>query len=215
MVHPHVVLEEQPLGAMSFDRLDAVLVGPGLGPGLDPDDPGSDRSLQEPWWQPLQRFPGLLVLDADGLNRITPTWLNERQGATWITPHPGEFRRLFPALADQPPLEAAREAAKLTGVDVLLKGAHTVVAAADGRRWQVLRACGQAARAGLGDVLAGYAAGLGSQGWASRRPDAALLAMAALDHAVAGCRCASGESPWGSAPLGIATTLASSTMRSG
>jgi len=213
MVHPHVVLEEQPLGSSSFERLDAVLVGPGLGPGPLPQDPGSDRSIPEPWWQPLQRFPGLLVLDADGLNRITPTWLSQRQGPTWITPHHAEFRRLFPDLAERPPLEAAGEAARLTGVDVLLKGAHTVVAAADGRRWQVLRASGQAVRAGLGDVLAGYAAGLGCQGWASGRPDAALLATAALDHALAGCHCASGESPAGPTPLGIAAALAASAMR--
>ena len=208
MVHPEVVLEKQPLGPTSFERLDAVLVGPGLGPGPDALQPGGDRALAEPWWDPLQRFPGLLVLDADGLNRVTPAWLSQRQGPTWITPHGGEFGRLFPDLAGTPPLDAAAEAARRTGVTVLLKGARSVIAAADGRRWQVLRACGAAARAGLGDVLAGYAAGLGSRASACGCVDGALLAVAALDHALAGCRCSELHGPGGATPQAIAATLA-------
>jgi len=208
MVHPHVVLEEPPLGPSHFERLDAVLVGPGLGPRPEAHQPGSDRPLVEPWWDPLQRFPGLLVLDADGLNRVTPAWLSQRQGPTWITPHGGEFGRLFPDLAASPPLEAAAKAARRTGVTVLLKGARSVIAAADGRRWQLLRACGGAARAGLGDVLAGYAAGLGSRSSACGRLDGALLAVAALDHALASCRCTELHGPGGATPQAIAATLA-------
>ena len=208
MVHPHVVLEEPPLGPSHFERLDAVLVGPGLGPRPEAQQPGSDRPIVEPWWDPLQRFPGLLVLDADGLNRVTPAWLSQRQGPTWITPHGGEFGRLFPDLAASPPLEAAAKAARRTGVTVLLKGARSVIAAADGRRWQLLRACGGAARAGLGDVLAGYAAGLGSRSSACGRLDGALLAVAALDHALASCRCTELHGPGGATPQAIAATLA-------
>ena len=208
MVHPHVVLEEPPLGPSHFERLDAVLVGPGLGPRPEAQQPGSDRPLVEPWWDPLQRFPGLLVLDADGLNRVTPVWLSQRQGPTWITPHGGEFGRLFPDLAAFPPLEAAAKAARRTGVTVLLKGARSVIAAADGRRWQLLQACGGAARAGLGDVLAGYAAGLGSRSSACGCLDGALLAVAALDHALAGCRCTELHGPGGATPQAIAAALA-------
>jgi NAD(P)H-hydrate epimerase len=208
LVHPHAVLEEAPLGPASFERLDAVLVGPGLGPGPDAQLGGGERPRAEPWWDPLQCFPGLLVLDADGLNRITPTWLCQRQGPTWITPHSGEFGRLFPDLAGSPPLEAAAEAARRTGVTVLLKGARSVIAAADGRRWQVLRACGAAARAGLGDVLAGYAAGLGSRASACGCLDGALLAVAALDHALAGCRCTERHGPGGATPQATAAALA-------
>ena len=208
MVHPHVVLEKLPLGPSSFERLDAVLVGPGLGPGPNPQLPVGERPLAEPWWEPLQGFPGLLVLDADGLNRITPVWLSQRQGPTWITPHGGEFGRLFPDLAGSPPLEAAPEAARRTGATVLLKGARSVIAAADGRCWQVLRACGAAARAGLGDVLAGYAAGLGSQASACGCLDGALLAVAALDHALTGCRCSDLHGSGGATPQAIASALA-------
>ena len=213
MVLPHVVLEEAPLGPISFERLDAVLVGPGLGPGADPGQPGSDPPAAEPWWQPLQRFPGLLVLDADGLNRITPAWLSQRMGPTWITPHRGEFGRLFPDLAGSPPLEAAAEAARRTGATVLLKGARSVIAAADGRRWQVLRACPGAARAGLGDVLAGYAAGLGALAAACGGLDDALLAVAGLDHALAGCRCGGLLGPGGVTPQAVATALARAGAR--
>jgi NAD(P)H-hydrate epimerase len=208
MVHPHVVLEEPPLGPSNFERLDAVLVGPGLGPRPEAQQPGSDQPLAEPWWDPLQRFPGLLVLDADGLNRVTSAWLSQRQGPTWITPHGGEFGRLFPDLAGSPPLEAAAEASRRTGVTVLLKGARSVIAAADGRRWQLLRACAASARAGLGDVLAGYAAGLGSRASACGCLDGELLAVAALDHALAGCRCTELHGPGGATPQAIATTLA-------
>ncbi len=200
--HPHVVLEPRQAGGPSLDRLDAVLVGPGLGP------PGAD-DLDETWWQALLHFPGLVVLDADGLSRIRATWLQQRRGPSWITPHGAEFARLFPELAPLPPLEAAAKAAHQTGAAVLLKGARTVVAAADGRLWQQMQAAPEAARAGLGDLLAGYAAGLGSRGWAAAATvDDQLLAVAALDHAEAGIRGRRRWGPGGAAPLALAEELA-------
>ena len=217
--HPHVVLENDPLGAASFERLDAVLVGPGLGAATTQATASlaapADMAGREDWWQPLQRFPGLVLIDADGLNRLNPAWLQERRGPTWITPHPGEFRRLFPDLGGLPPLEAAAAAAQITGATVLLKGARSVIATADGRRWQLLRACGEAARAGLGDVLAGYGAGLGSRALASGLVDGSLLAVAALDHAQAGCHCARELGPGGATPLAIARQLAHASQQSG
>jgi NAD(P)H-hydrate epimerase len=86
---------------------------------------------------------------------------------------------------------------------VLLKGARTVVAAADGRRWQLLDAAPQAARAGSGDVLAGYAAGLGAMGSA----DAALLAAAALQHAQAGLSACRDLGDGNATPQAIAARL--------
>lgn len=100
MVLPHVVLEERPLTEGGLERLDAVLVGPGLGPVPLAAEEGESR---EAWWPALQAFGGLLVVDADGLNRIHPAWLRDRAGPTWITPHAGEFARLWPALAVLPP----------------------------------------------------------------------------------------------------------------
>ncbi|MFN9571368.1 MAG: NAD(P)H-hydrate epimerase [Cyanobacteriota bacterium] len=207
MVLPHVVVEERPLTEGGLERLDAVLVGPGLGPA--PAAAGGEGGL-EPWWAALQTFTGLLVVDADGLNRISPGWLRERAGSTWITPHAGEFRRLWPALTGLPPLEAAAEAARLSGATVLLKGARSVIASPDGRRWQLLHACGAAARAGLGDGLAGYAAGLGAR--AGGGADASGLAVAALDHALAGCRAAGQLGSGGATPLAVSAMLAQAPL---
>ena len=192
--HPSGGLDLSALPATAWDRLDAVVLGPGIGPG-----PSS--------WQGLQQLSGLLVLDADGLNRLAQSgsaaaWLQRRSGPTWITPHRGEFDRLFPELAARPPLEAAGEAARLTGCSVLLKGAHTLVAAADGRLWQIVQSCPAAARAGLGDVLAGLAGGLGAKDLAAGgAADASLLALAALAHAEAGSSDSSGG------PMAVAEAL--------
>jgi hydroxyethylthiazole kinase-like uncharacterized protein yjeF len=220
-----------------LDRLDAVLLGPGLGaagPGLGgaagepgttshPTEPGEPGELHR--WQELQAFGGLLLLDADGLNRLAAgaagmaahAWLQGRSGPTWLTPHAGEFARLFPAWADAPPLEAASAAAAASGCALLLKGARSVIAAPDGRRWQLTAATPEAARAGLGDVLAGYAAGRGALALAAGGHEgiaasntaslAPLLAAAALDHASAGLMALQTHGPGGATPQVVAAAL--------
>ena len=199
--HPHVVvsaalpsdadgaLQLAALTPACLERLDAVVLGPGLGLGSQPAaaTAGGDGAI----WQALQQLPGLLLLDADGLNRLAARpdalpWLQGRRGPTWLTPHRGEFARLFPELAALPALEAARQAAGRSGCSVLLKGARTVVAAVDGRLWQLGCGTPQAARAGLGDVLAGFAAGRGAVAMAATgQADASQLAAAALEHSAA------------------------------
>ncbi len=231
-IHPHVVLEPglgaTPAGGLALadlaagwlDRLDAVLLGPGLGGVSSAGEPpaGEVEGPEQQRWQELADFDGLLVLDADGLNRLATMgseWLRTRRGPTWITPHAEEFRRLFPDLAPLPAPEAAAAAARRTGASVLLKGARSVVAAPDGRRWQLLEACPEAARAGLGDVLAGYAAGRGALALATTGgahagapADAAWLAAAALDHALAGVRSHRRHGAGGVTPLVVAEALA-------
>lgn len=189
----HLALAQ--LGEVELERLDGLLLGPGLGEGrgeavAGADEGGAGEALA---WQRLQEFAGLLVLDADGLNRLATLgagdWLRQRRGPTWITPHRGEFNRLFPQWRDAPALEAAAAAAASSGASVLLKGARSVVAASDGRRWQLLEAAPAAARAGLGDVLAGFGAAVGAMALAAgEEASAALLAAAALAHACAGLR---------------------------
>ena len=208
--HPQVVVSLDPQAELDPQRLDALLVGPGLGEANCWPNP--------PSWSELLSWRGLLVLDADGLNRLAgpvsqglglqaSRWLQQRQGPTWITPHPGEFARLFPELAGSTALEAAAQAAMSSGACVLLKGARSIVAAPDGRRWQLLEASPGSARTGLGDVLAGYAAGLGAMALAaSGNADAAWLAAAALAHAQAGRRGENSES--GFTPLQVAENLA-------
>lgn len=215
---PHVVLQRRlgctPGGALllaqlkpaDLERLDAVLLGPGVGPL-----PGAPEGAEQEAWELLQGFSGLLVLDADGLNRTSVAWLRGRRGATWITPHQGELRRLWPDLADLPPLEAAGRAAADSGAAVLLKGARSVIATPEGRQWQLLTAAPSSARAGLGDVLAGYAAGLGAQALAARPglpADGAWLAAAALDHALAGLAAVERQGPGGASPPQVAQALA-------
>ena len=165
-------------------HFDAVVLGPGI-----------DRlPFNGTAWQPLQSFPGLLVLDADGLNRLAEhpdggpvAWLVGRSGPTWITPHEREFARLFPHLSAGDTLDRAGEAAACCGVTVLLKGPRTVVASPDGRSWQLLEAAAETARAGLGDLLTGYAGGCGAVAAAAGCLDCRDLAIAALGHGAAGC----------------------------
>ena len=227
-VLPHVVVQQGlgstemeglNLAALELDgveRLDAVLLGPGIGrPNPNsPFSPASDASA----WDQLGAFEGLLVLDADGLNRLAGqdnqqadgalAWLRRRSGPTWLTPHRGEFARLFPDLAELPALEASLAAAQTCGATILLKGARSVIAAADGRRWQLLEACPAVARAGLGDVLAGFAAGVGARALSHGGLDAQLLAAAALLHALAGCRVSHRPGSAGTDPLAVAQNLA-------
>lgn len=225
-VQPHVVVERSlvchgggslnlaPLAAAGLlERLDAVLLGPGIGP-IEPGGPEAEQEVAS--WAALRSFAGLLVLDADGLNRLaqrpqqeTSTWLEGRAGPTWITPHASEFARLFPDLGTHPPLEAAAAASQRSGAAVLLKGARSVVAAAPGDCWQLLEANAAAARAGLGDVLAGYAAGRGAMAMAA---DGAiggeLLAAIALDHALAGEEAIREKGSGGATPMEVAAVLA-------
>jgi hydroxyethylthiazole kinase-like uncharacterized protein yjeF len=110
-----------------------------------------------------------LVVDADALTvfREDPeTLFRELDDRDVITPHPGEFERVFPGLLKHGPdrISAARRAAELAGCVVLLKGPDTVIAAPDGRAAVNVNGAPWLATAGSGDVLAGFIGGLIAQG---------------------------------------------------
>lgn len=140
------------------ERRNAVLIGPGSGTG--------DRT-REAVLAALDARRSV-VLDADALTAFAadPKLLFRRVlGPTVLTPHEGEFRRLFPDLAGRTgKLERAREAAARSGATVLLKGPDTVIAEPDGRAVINVHASQALATAGSGDVLAGLIGGLLAQG---------------------------------------------------
>ncbi|HET9768937.1 MAG TPA: NAD(P)H-hydrate dehydratase [Thermoanaerobaculia bacterium] len=142
----------------------ALVVGPGLGTGGD--TPEAVRRLVRESALPL-------VLDADGLNAFAgrPEELR-RPAPTVLTPHPGELARLLGTTAaevNDDRLAAVREAARVTGAVVLLKGHLSLIAApggphgADGPEGAVaINPTGNAGMAsgGSGDVLTGVVAAL-------------------------------------------------------
>lgn len=145
--------------AVLADRAAAAVIGPAAGVGE-----ATARNLTA-----LAGTGAALVVDADALTSFAhaPDELFARLDRDDVlTPHPGEFERLFPGLLKSSPerIAAAREAARLAGAIVLLKGPDTVIAAPDGRTAVNLNGSPWLATAGSGDVLAGFIAGLAAQG---------------------------------------------------
>ncbi|HEX7758447.1 MAG TPA: NAD(P)H-hydrate dehydratase [Caulobacteraceae bacterium] len=117
----------------------------------------------------LARTGAALVLDADALSvfRNDPQELfSALDRDDVLTPHVGEFERIFPGMLKAAPerISAARAAAKRAQATVLLKGPDTVVASPDGRAAVNLNGAAWLATAGSGDVLAGFIGGLLAQG---------------------------------------------------
>ena len=149
-------------------RLSALCIGPGLGLGpRQVDMVAAVLARTRP-----------TVLDADALTLIakSSTLREALHPACILTPHEGEFARLFPDLADDLPDQSAiparaqvlRTAAARVGCTVLLKGPATLVADHTGQAWVHPRAADGAlswlATAGSGDVLAGFCVGLLARG---------------------------------------------------
>ena len=148
---------------LADQRMNVVLLGPGQGVGK----PTRDAVVA------AAKAKRMLVIDADAITSFagaSDALANAIRSATAavVTPHEGEFERLFglksKVMASDSKIEHARAAAKALGAIVLLKGPDTVVAAPDGRTSLGTNAPPWLATAGSGDVLSGIVAALLAQG---------------------------------------------------
>lgn len=161
---------ERPDGSLCLDKRaitqalsgkSAVAFGPGV--GVSADTIGLVRWL-------LAHNEKPLVIDADGLNCIAAdvSLLDKARAPVVLTPHPGEMARLINksnAEVQNQRLEVARSFAAKHRCYLVLKGAHTVVAAPDGRAWINTTGNPGMASGGMGDVLTGVVGGLLAQGY--------------------------------------------------
>ena len=134
------------------ERVKAAVVGPGL--GRDPKTVGAIRQFVA-----SAKIP--LVVDADGLNALTPdvlSVLRKRTAPTVLTPHDGEFARLTGSAPSALRMNDVRALARETNCVVLLKGSTTCVAQPNGQVLVSNTGGPRLATAGAGDVLCGIIA---------------------------------------------------------
>jgi hydroxyethylthiazole kinase-like uncharacterized protein yjeF len=181
MVHPLPGDDSIELAAalrelLSDRRISAVLLGPGAVGGL--------RRGVRPLAEAVLACGRPAVLDADALSAFETdpealfAAIKAAKRAVVLTPHEGEFARLFPeaqGLPSNDKLSRARWAAQRSGAIVVLKGPDTVVAAPDGRALINTNAPPTLATAGAGDVLAGMVMGLLAQGMTALEAAAAAV----------------------------------------
>ena len=154
MVQP-LVVPDQFFGLLDDRRLTALLIGPGAGVSEET----RTRTLA------MLATGRPTVLDADALTSFqeNPAALDRAiTGPCILTPHDGEFARLFDPRGDK--LTRTRGAARRSGAIIVLKGSDTVITAPDGRAIINTNAPSTLATAGAGDVLSGIILGLLAQG---------------------------------------------------
>ena len=144
--------------AIQTDGMTAVAIGPGLG-----TDERSAKALHEQ----IASTNIPMVIDADALNIIARNkeWLSELPKRSILTPHPGEFKRLFgPTSSRSEAIRTASQKAREYGVYIVLKGANSAVACPDGTLHINPTGNEGMATAGSGDVLTGIITGLLASG---------------------------------------------------
>ena len=157
-------------------KFNAVAVGPGLGQSV---------SSEEALLALIDNCRVPMVLDADALNILArnPQYIHRLPAGSLLTPHPGEFARLFGKFENtNQAIDAVRSLARHSNVAILLKGAHTVVIAPDGNLYFNSTGNPGMATGGSGDVLTGVILSLLAQGYSAT--DAAQIAV--YIHGLAG-----------------------------
>jgi hydroxyethylthiazole kinase-like uncharacterized protein yjeF len=154
MVRP-IVTPEDFSHLLSGSRYSAWLIGPGAG--------ADTTTLRRTLAMLATKRPTVIDADAITVFQDDPSALDRAIiGPCVLTPHEGEFRRVFDATGDK--LTRARAAARRCGAVIVLKGSDTVIAAPDGRAIINTNAPATLATAGSGDVLGGIILGLMAQG---------------------------------------------------
>ncbi len=226
LVLPHdlgaLVPEATRLVVEKLAEYDALLIGPGLGTVdstvefvhrlLGVHGAGRRRqigfvSAQEEKAAQEEQHEVLppLVIDADALNALAlvPRWWEMLAARAVLTPHPGEMSRLLDCSIEEVEADrvaAARGAAQRWQQVAVLKGAHSVIAAPDGRVAISPFANPGLATAGTGDVLAGSIVGFAAQG------------LSLFDAATLGVYCHGAAGEMATAALGNAGTVASDLL---
>ena len=153
---PHIIIEDAHKNIaihLKDKRRNAVLIGPGA---------GSDHLTTRKLIKAAIAHDKKIVLDADGLNALRNA-RGLKKGSFILTPHEGEFAKLFPKIEGDR-MVRARLAARASGAIVVLKGSDTIIAAPDGQAVINQAAPPWLATAGRGDVLSGMITGLLAQG---------------------------------------------------
>ncbi|MDA0265556.1 MAG: NAD(P)H-hydrate dehydratase [Cyanobacteria bacterium] len=187
---------------------DAIACGPGMTPAIGPV------------MTAILKHTAPLLLDADALNwvAIQPALagLANRAAPTLLTPHLGEFRRLFPTALDRTldPIAAAQLAIQGTQTGLILKGANSTVTAPKGRQWIMADSTPALARGGSGDVLTGLIGGLMAQQMKrpGQTPEQAMLSAAISGvwwHGMTGRAIAHTHTELGCSPSQLAAALPS------
>lgn len=160
------------------EKKQAVVLGPGL---------GTDKKTAELVKKIIPQIKAPLVLDADGLNCLEGDFgiLKKRSGETVLTPHLGEFAKLFSLTKEEAAHDRIRlilDGAKKSGTNIILKGYRSLIATTDHHLYVNPTGNPGMATAGMGDVLSGVIAGLIAQGI----PASVAAVAAVFFHGLAG-----------------------------
>ncbi|MBL1210333.1 NAD(P)H-hydrate dehydratase [Geminocystis sp. GBBB08] len=162
-----------------LNKYDTIVFGMGI----------SQKNLffNEKFFEKLLNTEKPLIIDADGLSYLLKNnyleILSKRKFSTILTPHEGEFKRLFPDLdLNIDRFSTLQQAAKRINSTILLKGAKTMISYQGEKTWIINEGTAALARGGSGDVLSGFIGGLVAQKDLTNHPIEDIVATAAWLH---------------------------------